>query len=239
MIVSHRYRFIFLKTNKTAGTSVELALAEWCGPDDIITPLAADDEQLRESLGLPGPQHHVVRHDGAKTRLQAHTPASVVAAVVGATAWDGYFKFCIERNPWDRVVSLYYWRHQWEPRPSLAEFITSGVPQVLRERGRDLYSIGGAVAVDRVCRYEHLLTDLEGVRAELGMPGPWHLPRAKAGTRTDRRPYADLYGPAERDAVAAMFSEEIASLGYRFAPAEGDGLSVPFWRHSPPGGGGE
>ena len=32
MIVSHEHKFIFLKTKKTAGTSIELALSELCGP---------------------------------------------------------------------------------------------------------------------------------------------------------------------------------------------------------------
>ena len=47
MIVSHEHRFIFLKTKKTAGTSLELALSQLCGPDDVITPLAPTDEALR------------------------------------------------------------------------------------------------------------------------------------------------------------------------------------------------
>ena len=47
MIVSHEHKFIFLKTKKTAGTSVELALTELCGPDDVITPLTEIDEAQR------------------------------------------------------------------------------------------------------------------------------------------------------------------------------------------------
>ena len=39
MIVSHRHRFIFLKTRKTAGTSIELFLFPHCGAEDIVTPL--------------------------------------------------------------------------------------------------------------------------------------------------------------------------------------------------------
>ena len=38
MIASFSCRFIFLKTRKTAGTSVELALSPACGPEDIVTP---------------------------------------------------------------------------------------------------------------------------------------------------------------------------------------------------------
>ena len=37
MIISHKHKFIFLKTIKTAGTSIQAALEEHCGKDDIIT----------------------------------------------------------------------------------------------------------------------------------------------------------------------------------------------------------
>jgi tRNA splicing ligase len=28
---------------------------------------------------------------------------------VGRKVWDSYFKFCFERNPWDKTVSHFYW----------------------------------------------------------------------------------------------------------------------------------
>ena len=44
VIASHQHRFIFLKTRKTAGTSVEIALSKVCGPDDVITEISPEDE---------------------------------------------------------------------------------------------------------------------------------------------------------------------------------------------------
>ena len=38
MIISHEHKFIFLKTKKTAGTAIEAALSELCGPSCVITP---------------------------------------------------------------------------------------------------------------------------------------------------------------------------------------------------------
>ncbi len=34
MIVSHKYEFVFIKTKKTAGASVEIALSKFCGVED-------------------------------------------------------------------------------------------------------------------------------------------------------------------------------------------------------------
>ena len=40
MIISHKYKFIFIKTSKTAGSSIELYLSKYCGKNDIIIPMA-------------------------------------------------------------------------------------------------------------------------------------------------------------------------------------------------------
>ena len=60
MIVSHRHKFVFMKTRKTAGTSIEIALSEHCGPSDIVSPNDPADEELRSKLGFTGPQNRWV-----------------------------------------------------------------------------------------------------------------------------------------------------------------------------------
>ena len=56
MIISHEHKFIFLKTRKTAGTSIELALSQLCGPNDIITPISPNDEPSTISASWPRPR---------------------------------------------------------------------------------------------------------------------------------------------------------------------------------------
>src|SRR6185312_12550479 len=113
MILSHKYRFIFLKTRKTAGTSVEVSLARCCGPRDVLTPVCPEGEALRGGLGL-GPRNHgpPLRQYGLRDWLRLllkgrpmpgswfynHMPAREVRARVGARVWDSYFKFCFERD---------------------------------------------------------------------------------------------------------------------------------------------
>jgi len=230
MIISHKHKFIFIKTNKTAGTSVEIALSEFCGPDDVITPISPEDERLRAECGGRAAQHYQlpffeygIRDWGRllfkRTRAKKfynHIGAALIRERVAADVWNGYFKFCIERNPWERVISQYYWHFRDEPRPSLMEFIESGVPAKLRRHGRNLYTIDGRVVVDRVCRFENLAQDLDSVRLELGLPRPFALPHAKSGTRKDKRGYREIMSEAEGEKVAELFREEVEELGYEY-----------------------
>ena len=52
MIVSHKHKFIFIKTNKTAGTSVEIALSNSAVDEDIITRISPDRRIHSKIAGL-------------------------------------------------------------------------------------------------------------------------------------------------------------------------------------------
>lgn len=47
MIVSHKYKFIFIKCAKTAGTSLEMYLDPLCGDSDVLTPFWTPEEGHR------------------------------------------------------------------------------------------------------------------------------------------------------------------------------------------------
>lgn len=230
MILSHRYRFIFLKTAKTAGTSIEIALSEFLGPDDIITPVSRADESLRRQLGFRGPQNYLLnwsQHSpferlravvrGRRRQYYNHMSAAEVQTAVGDKIWNSYYKFCFERNPFDRVISLYYWCCRQEPRPALHEFLQSHHIELLTRRGIDLYTSGdGEIVVDRVGRYESLLTDLSEICSRIGLPGNLTLPHAKTGHRLDSRPYTDLIDDACRQQIETRFRRELDLFGYSF-----------------------
>lgn len=228
MIVCHRHRFIFIKTRKTAGTSIEIALSRYCGPEDVITPISPEDEALRISLGYRCAQNFAYplsrysRIDLLKLALRAkkihaynHMSAEQVRELVGEETWQAYFKFTVERNPWDKVVSRYYWQYQ-DPRcrPPLSEFVLKG--RIHKVASFDQYAIDGRIAVDHVIRYEDLRQEMKALTQRLDLPSAPELPFAKAQTRRDRRPYQELYGDDERHMVAIMFAREIAAFGYAF-----------------------
>jgi hypothetical protein len=230
MILSHKYKFIFLKTAKTAGTSIEIALSKFLGDDDIITPISPVDELLRKDLGHRGPQNYLIplrqlrfpELAGSMLTLKRkryfnHMTSEEVRQLIGEDIWNGYYKFCFERNPFDRAVSLYYWCHKVEPRPSLKEFLNSGELELLSRRGIAIYTDkSGRMAVDRVCLYEKMTEELEDIRKHLRLPEPLVLPNAKGGHRVDRRHYSEMLDDECRETIMSQFAREIQLFDYRY-----------------------
>ena len=230
MLISHRYKFIFIKTKKTAGTSLEIALSRYLGARDVITHISPEDEQLRQQSGGLGPQNFYLplstlqpAHwaQWLRTRQRPyfynHMPADEIVRHVSASVWQHYFKFCFERNPWDKVISWYYWEHKQEPRPPLDAFIQAGrASDLAAGGGSSLYTINGKLAVDKVYRYEDLPAALQDLKDRLGLPEVPDLPHAKGQYRQDKRPYQTRYSPVNRQMIAGLFADEISRLGYRF-----------------------
>jgi hypothetical protein len=228
MIVNHRYRFIFLKTMKTAGTSTEIALSRYCDGNDILSKIGRRDEPKRAALGFQGPANCLepagtsLRERircwlrGPQARYWNHMPARELREKIGEETWQSYFKFCFERNPWDRAISQYFWENRSKRRPPdfyhyLHEMQRRGI---LSNFG--IYTIDGRLAVDAVYRFEDLDTELERVVERLGLPGGLELPDAKRDTRRDRRPYQEVYDERARDFVAAACAPEIREFRYEF-----------------------
>lgn len=122
MIVSHKHKFIFLKTRKTAGTSIAMALSKVCGSEDVIARLNRDDEAMKKDLGYRPAQNftiplrHLTLRDafkllrGRRRKYTEHMSAASLKQRIDESSWCSYFKFCVERNPFDKAISLYYWR---------------------------------------------------------------------------------------------------------------------------------
>ena len=220
MIVSHKHRFIFIKTGKTGGTSIEIALSRHCGEDDVITPvngLTPRNYLAPLSQYSPIDVARLVLRRRRKVLFEQHSPAREIRQRLPEHIWDGYFKFTVTRNPWDRVISSYYWRTRGkgEDHGSISDFVRD--PRNLRYlhegRGWGMYTIEGQVVVDQVLRYENLLPELAEVCDRLQHPG-LDLPRAKGEYRADRRHYADVLSPEDRDLINEVFADEIAHMQY-------------------------
>jgi len=229
LIISHKHKFIFIKTIKTAGSSLDIALSKFCGSEDIITKLDREGEKMRRDQGYLGAQNFYIPKSryslrdwrkflmkGKRPKYLNHSSAKHIRKYIGKKIWNSYYKFCVVRNPWDCFISYYYWRNKIEPRPSISEFLESDIPSRLQKLGIDLYTINGRVVVDQICFFENLTDDVEKGRLRCGLPEKLILPRAKGSVRKDRRSYREILNEEQAEKIRKLYSREIDLFGFEY-----------------------
>lgn len=221
MLISHPKRFIYLKTRKTGGTSAEIFLEKYCKPPE----LAEEENHYGPALIS---EHGVVGFRGVTTDGQtwySHMPAERVRDLVDPEVWADYLKFCIVRNPFDRMVS-YFWmmvppnlRAPASADMAAARTIFSQWALSAQQlpSDRHIYLIDGKPCVDRMLRYEKFDEELASVCAHLGLDADLaRLGRYKSEFRARKESYRDYYSPEARARVEREFAADLEMLGYSF-----------------------
>lgn len=217
MLISHPCKFIYLKTRKTGGTSVEIYFEPYCvDPKNRAGDVHNRDAEISE-WGVVGSR-------GSPSRpWYNHMPASEVRELVGEVVWRQYLKFCVVRHPFDKVVS-YFWFDVAAPiREALRGAAFSDVRQMFQHwtalgrfpMDQEVYTIGNEVAVDRILRFERLEQDMGELCGRLSVPWqPGRIGRFKSEYRMRREPFFEYYGPAAAARVREAFAWEMSFFGY-------------------------
>lgn len=228
MIVSHKHKFIFIKTQKTAGSSIKVALSKFCGPDDIISAMF-DDAELGQEFGYIGAQNNFLPYSnytkkdwfhrlysGMKVQFFDHTAGVDIRKRLTKEQWDGYYKFTFERNPFDKFISWYYWNGGDQRHGSMTNFIASG--KAAKIKGFELYTDEGMFIVDKVYKFEALPQALADIKNKLALSGPLELPkrRLKGNVRKNKKHYSEVLNDFEKDWIQKFFAREIAYFDYRY-----------------------
>ncbi|MBG6203559.1 hypothetical protein IWQ48_004719 [Labrenzia sp. EL_13] len=235
MICSHKHRFIFIKTKKTASTTLEIGLAKLTGPEDIVTPIYSDGSKIKEgSIERPGQNYRLklsehglrdyfslVYNRHAKQKFGNHDSASRVRSLLGQELWDEYFTFTVVRNPFDQVVSMYFWdnRHKSaQERPSVFEWMVEKPWQI--NQTWQLCSSDGSWLLDDYIRLEDLEEDTTRICQRLGLSEDAVGLIIGQSMKTSQRPrsakYQELLDERSKALIETLCHNEIEKFGYGF-----------------------
>lgn len=239
MIISHKYKFIFIKAEKVAGTSIEIALAKHCGEQDIITniseynPQYDDTKYKQQSRNYKGLGYY------------NHIPPTEIKEIIGKDIWDNYFKFAITRNPWDKAVSDYFYKlpkkHITKKnissnllKPKAYKYILKKILLSIKKlfgfqasdfelyimslkknstNAKFYFDNDGKPICDFYIRYEYLDRDYKKVCEQLGIPNE-RLPKTKSKLRKERKHYSQYFTKKTKEKIESISREEIDYFDY-------------------------
>jgi hypothetical protein len=218
VLVSHRHRFIYTKTHKTAGTSVESYFEPYCMAHGEWIEQHVREEYVSAS-GIIGSRVAKIP-EGCK--WWNHMSARQIKDQLGDEIWSSYYKFCVVRNPYDKAVSDFFFRTSREGKGEIpAAELPSRFESWLESPGptidRNKYLIARQFCLDDVIRYEKLGDDMERTCKRLGLPWtPDRLPEFKRGIRPVGIDLGRLYTDQSKRLVAAVYAFELSYFGYSF-----------------------
>lgn len=213
MIISHKHKFIFLRTRKTAGSSLQTYLAKYKGDTDIITGPYTEESDSSHSEGFNSEKYSNIFNP-----YNPHTTLQEAKSIVTPEEWNSYFKFALVRNPYEIAVSRYCWdtkgkSHKETSIDGFREWVSTG-----KLFGGDTFSQyiseQGVISLDFIAHYENLNEDIKFICDKLCLPYQL-LPTLKSGYR-DKIHFSDYYTPEIKDIVYNHFKDDIDMFDYKF-----------------------
>lgn len=219
MPIFHKHKIVFIHIPKTAGSTINTAL----GIEELFKsdrPLSLYDNDIL--YGIRG------------TIELDHLTAADMIHEIPPTIWNTYYKFAVVRNPYDRLVSQYFYSVEYndyrvvskENSKTFEQFIdtltslintfdtmtqlekTHYIPQY-----DYIYNDSGECLVDYVGRFE---TFNESIQDILNQTNKYHMKslfNVKKQT-SNHKPYNIYYTDSLKQKVYDMYEKDFITFGY-------------------------
>ncbi len=198
-MISHKYKFIFVHINKTGGTSIASILRK------ISKNWAAKVEPW-----MIGKHHLIEKYCEYADKKHG---------------FENYFKFTIVRNPWDRLLSNYFFRKynfndEFIQDMSFKEWVVNSktgdysFENCLSKRKQLdwIIDMNEEILVDFIGRFENLQQDFNTICDKIGIPRQ-QLPHKNS---TKHKHYTEYYDEETKQIIAEKYAKDIEYFGYKF-----------------------
>lgn len=210
-LISFKYRLIFVKTAKTAGTSIETDLSQRLEDAAIVTPI------------LPPEPGHVARNyqsDTGEALYFNHMPATLIRDRLGADLFNSMTRICVDREPVERCISHFHmlrnstlhnpggaYQHSW------ADYVAEGDFPTDMERYCDMRDGNPVSLMTHILRYDRLDSELPALLDSLGIPDFRLTARAKSDYSKNRLISVSDVTPDQRATIYDAFAPSLRVSG--------------------------
>lgn len=236
MLISHRKKFIYLKTVKTASTSVELYFEPYCMKKGEWIFSHGREEYISKDgiIGYRGA-------DSTGKKWYNHMPAYEIKNKISKDIWDTYYKFCVIRNPFDKLVSAFFYFEKDKEESSYFSNLLTNIRRIGKNKQRlksedrevlinnfrswvksgdvfvdnDKYTMDNQLCVDYFIKFEDLHGGVKHVCDQLCLPFDLQkLPRLKVTSRDNGFGLNEFYDKETEEMVYQLYEFEIRRFGY-------------------------
>jgi len=194
MILSDKYKFIFVRPQKIGGTSLESAISKL--DKDTFQYKKEDQPQIENILNHNNDPYHITCADIKK--------------------YNSYFKFSFTRNPWARMVSLYKY---FSNRPNQSLVVKNRTFKDFLIHGNSTWWYGAfdnhvdfIGNVDFIGKIESLQNDFDYVCEKIVAP-KIKIPHKN---KSKHKHYTEYYDDETKQIVAEKYAKDIEFFGYKY-----------------------
>ena len=233
VLISHKKKFVFIKNIKVAGSALEAVLSKYCYHDEKICKLI--EARTCSNNGYRPYLYEINTKDGfisggGKTRptdvikhkLAQHA-RSILIQNKFPNSFDNYFKFCIVRNPYDRIVS----RFNWDKRCNILNKNVSFKQYILHQNleGRvnrmnedwfDRCTIYGKPCCDYYIKFDNLEDGIKEVFNKLNINENPNIKKININPIKPNIHYSKYYDDKLKEIVYNNCKEEIEYFNWNF-----------------------
>jgi hypothetical protein len=222
MLISHKKKFVFVHIYKTAGTSVAGTFLPYSRLiDRMVFEFWFSRKAISQIIKIMGWQDHGQREFCG---VEKHAKAIEIREYMGAKQYDEYFSFAFVRNPFDLVVSLYFYVRQAKShrdhirvnQMEFDEFVRWHLdekPPLMLDFISDPES--GERIVDYIGHFENLAQDVSHIQEKVGIE-VGQIQHKNASAKRKKKNYQEYYTEETKSLVENYFKADLDAFGYTF-----------------------